>query len=427
MMNYKTDRNFLLFWSSQSVSQLGSAMTSFALILWAYGRSGSALTVSLLTFFNYLPYILASFFAGALIDRHSKKRILLFADSAAALCTVLVLVAALSGRLVFWHIYFANALVGFMNAFQAPAEAVAIGRMLPTEKYRQASGLSSFSSSLSAIAAPMLAALVSAFAGLSGVILFDLATFAFAFVILLFKIHIPENGPQQSGPQPRFFSSCRMGFSFLYKDKGLARLIVGMALLNFFSRLTYENILSPMVLARSGENQFALGCVNAALGGGALLGGLIVSFKKFPGQDIKLLCGAAAFSFLCGDLIMGLGRSLPAWVFAGLAASLPIPLVTAAQNAILYRTVPPALQGRIFAARNAVQYCTIPCGILLGGLLADGLFEPLMRSGLPAAQALGQLVGHGPGSGMALMFLCTGILGAVTSFLLYQSPELQAL
>ena len=64
---------YIIFWLSQSVSQLGSAMTSFALILWAYTQNGSAMTVSLMSFFNYVPYIIVSLFAGTFVDNHSKK------------------------------------------------------------------------------------------------------------------------------------------------------------------------------------------------------------------------------------------------------------------------------------------------------------------------------------------------------------------
>lgn len=68
-------RNFIIFWFSQSVSQLGSSMTSFALIIWSYGRTGSAMSVSLMTFCTWLPYIAASIAAGPVIDRYRKKTI----------------------------------------------------------------------------------------------------------------------------------------------------------------------------------------------------------------------------------------------------------------------------------------------------------------------------------------------------------------
>ena len=76
------------------------------------------------------------------------------------------------------------------------------------------------------------------------------------------------------------------------------------------------------------------------------------------------------------------------------------------QNTILYQKIPVAMQGRVFAVRNAIQYSTIPVGIVLGGWLADYVFEPFMASGNGMAWLLGRIVGDNAGSGMAAMFLC---------------------
>ena len=65
-------------------------MTSFALILWAYTQNGSAMTVSLMSFFNYMPYIIVGLFAGTFVDNHSKKKVMLVSDSIAAVCSAIV-------------------------------------------------------------------------------------------------------------------------------------------------------------------------------------------------------------------------------------------------------------------------------------------------------------------------------------------------
>ena len=124
---------------------------------------------------------------------------------------------------------------------------------------------------------------------------------------------------------------------------------------------------------------------------------------------------------------MGVGRNMVAWSFAGLAASLPIAFINAGQMLILYKYVPEKMQGRIFAVRNALQYSTIPAGILLGGFLADYVFEPFMRTEKPFAQMLHRIVGMGAGSGMAVMFLCTGIFGTIFSFISYHQKAIRNL
>ncbi|MVB12695.1 Transmembrane secretion effector [Caprobacter fermentans] len=418
----------MLFWLSQSISELGSSMTGFALILWAYARTQSAMTVSLLTFFSYLPYVAVSLFAGAFTDRHRKKPILLWTDSIASLCSLTVLALFFTGKFEIWQIYLVNAVTGAMNAFQLPATAVAVGRLVPREQYEKVSGMNSFSKSMITVATPTLAAFASSFFGLAGVLAFDLLTFFFAFSVLLFRIRIPEHRAHREQTERRhLLTDCREGFRFLVSRRGLLSLIFSMAVMNFFSNITYENILPAMILSRSGQNEMTLGVVSGLIGFGGVLGGLIVSFVKLPENKIRLIYFSAAFSFLFGDVLMGLGRTVPVWIVAALAASVPIPFVAAGQNVILYHTVPEEIQGRVFAVRNAVQFGTIPLGTLLGGALADYVFEPFMKSRSPLAVTLQKLVGSGSGSGMAVMFLCTGVLGFLLSVCWYRSRNLKSL
>lgn len=158
-------KKYILFWLSGSVSQLGSAMTSYALILWSYTRTGSAMSVSLMSFFNYLPYIAVSVFAGSFVDRRSKKKIMLASDSLAAACSLAVLFFSLDGSLQMQHIYLVNAMIGLMNAFQSPAQSIAVGMLVPKEKLGQASGMDSFSSNLVTVIAPVPLPLFSPLAG----------------------------------------------------------------------------------------------------------------------------------------------------------------------------------------------------------------------------------------------------------------------
>ena len=200
-----------------------------------------------------------------------------------------------------------------------------------------------------------------------------------------------------------------------------------MALLNFFSRLTYENILSPMILMRSLNDTIVLGNVNAIMGVGGVLGGIIVSTGKVKANSAKKIYISAILSFMLGDIIMGIGRNGIVWSVAGLMASFPIPFINAGQMEILYKNIPKDMQGRIFSVRNAIQFSTIPIAILLGGFLVDCVFEPFMMLDIPLTRFLKMLVGEGAGSGMAVMFLCTGILGTLFSINFYYRKDIHNL
>ena len=134
-------RDFLILWSTQSLSQLGSSMTAFALTLWLYEETGSALKTATLTICSYVPYVVMSIFAGALSDRFDKKRTMLVCDLLAALSTIAVLALYLTDHLAVWHLYAINAVSGLMNTVQQPASEVATTLLIPKEQYQRASGL----------------------------------------------------------------------------------------------------------------------------------------------------------------------------------------------------------------------------------------------------------------------------------------------
>ncbi len=424
-MEVKSFKKYIILWLSQSVSGLGSSMTGFALVLWAYGQSRSAMSVSMMSFCNYVPYVILSLFVGSFIDRHNKKTIMLVSDGIAAFGSLAVLALLLADRLAVWNIYMINVVIGITNAFQQPASAVATGWLVPKEKISNVSGMNSFSHNLIVVFGPMLAAFLFAAGGLPLILLIDLASFAFAFCVLLFFIVIPEQVQEKTYRSP--FAGMAEGFAFLKREKGILYMMLTMALINFFSRLTYENILSPMILSRSSGDSNVLGIVNACMGAGGIAGGILVSVKKESRHKAEAIFVSTALSFLFGDLMMAVGKNVFWWTAAAVAASLPIPFVMANQNAILYRKIPSAMQGRVFAVRNAIQYSTIPVGIILGGCLADYVFEPFMVSGNRLAGVVGTIVGNGAGSGMAAMFLCTGICGFTVSILSCFNREIKKL
>jgi predicted MFS family arabinose efflux permease len=372
-----------------------------------------------------MPYICLSIFVGGYIDSHKKKSILLVSDLIPAIVTFTVIIAFLYDAFNISMIYAVNIINGTTMAFQSPAQSATAGLLVPNDKYAKASGMQSFSNNLITVATPMIASSVLALFGLNTVILIDIISFLFAFFVLLFLIDIPEHpaviAKSKKGTIHSLLGENREGFSWLKNHQSILKLMINMAVMNFFSRLAYENILSPMILARTGENETTLGIVSTVLGVGGILGGIIVSAASLPKNNLKVIYVSAGLSFLLGDLLMGIGQSTIVWVIAGLGASIPIPFIGAGYSNILYHSTPKELQGRVFSARNSIQYSTIPVGILLGGLLADQVFEPFMNSDNIISNMLGCIVGKGQGSGMAVMFLCTGVLGALMCFLWYRN------
>lgn len=160
---------FLILLGSQSISQIGSSMTSFALIIWAYQKNGTVMSISMLSVCTYLPYILVSIFAGTLIDRWNKKAVILISDTIAAICTLCVLILYCSDLLQLWHLYIINTLLGLMNAFQSPASNVAVTLIVPKEQYNRVSGLQSLSDSALTTFTPIFATTIISLKGMEAI------------------------------------------------------------------------------------------------------------------------------------------------------------------------------------------------------------------------------------------------------------------
>lgn len=420
-------KDFLILWGTQAMSSLGTAMTNFALIIWVYQQKGTATSLTMLSVCSMLPSVFFCFIAGTIADRWNKKNIMLVADLLAALGTVIVLVLFLNSALEIWHLYIINFLLSFMNAFQNPATYVATSLLVPKEYYVKVSGLQAFSGSVVTILAPALGSAILAFGGLRIVLLIDLSTFAVAFLILLCYIKIPDVPQEIREKAETFWGSCMAGINFLRENVPMLRIILFFAFINFLSKMGGYGMLAPLVLGKMGGDQLALGVVEAAVGIGTLVGSVMVILSKPAKSRVLTIFFSCAMSFLLGDVLQSLSHSLPLLAIAAFASNLPLAFLNANLTAIMRIHVPTAMQGRVFSARDTIQYSTMPVGLFLGGVLADYVFEPLMMGTSPLAQVLSVLFGTGKGAGISVMFFIVGITGFVTCMVSLRNPIYQSL
>lgn len=419
---------FLVLLGSQSISQLGSSMTSFALIIWAYQKNGTVMSISLLSVCTYLPYILVSVFAGTFIDKWNKKAVMLISDAIAAICTLCVLILQYSSLLQLWHLYIINTLLGLMNAFQSPASNVAVTLIVPKDQYNRASGLQSLSDSVLRIFTPILATTIISLKGLQAILVIDLVSFLIAFSLLLLFIKIPNNIEMNDRTRKyNFFSELKKGFVYLLREKGIFYLIVFMSVINLLGSMAYSSVLPAMILSRTNNNEMLLGLVTSAIGVGGIIGGIMVTLMKPPKSRVKTIFNSCALSFFLCDVLLGASKNIYVWVFGAIAGNIAIPFLNGSEISILRTKIPVDIQGRIFSIRSAIQFSTIPIGYLLGGILSDKVFEPLMLKSVLMQQTIGKIVGIGRGSGMAIIFLITGTIGILLSMIFKHNSKINEL
>ncbi len=418
--SFKQLHSFLLLWGSQTVSQLGTAMTDYAVIIWVYSRKGTASSVTLLTVCTFLPTIFFRFLAGSMVDWQNKKRIMLIADLVAACGTLAVFALHSADVLQIWHLYVINFLLSLMNAFQEPASFVAVSLLVPKEHYARAGGLQGFSGAAVSILAPALGALLLACGGLELVLMVDLSTFAVAFLILLFLIRIPEGVRQKTEEEP-FSKTCLAGIRYLKEHTAILRITLFLAVINFLAKLGNDGMLSPFILGRTGNNQSVLGMVESFTALGVLAGSLLATLMKPAKKRVPLIFVATGLVF-SGNIIQSLTSRPWLWCAAAFGSYLMAAVMNINMDTLMREKVPTEMQGRVFSAKSTLQNCTIPPALLLGGLLADTVFEPFITADSPLQQALSGLFGTGKGAGIGLMFFIIGIAGMLISFTRLKKP-----
>ena len=408
MMNSKKLKTFYILWSTQGLSQLGSAMTGFALTLWLYEKTGSALSTAALTICTYAPYVLMSIFAGAISDKYDKKKTMLVCDALAALTTVTVFILYRTDRLAVWHLYAVNAVSGLMNTVQQPASEVATTLVVPKEYYQKTSALQSLSRSVIAIGNPLLASALYGLAGLDAVIAVDIATFAVAFLALLLLIRLPETR-REAGKEEQVLKLAREGLRFLRDNPLVLDVILFMSGVNLIAS-AFDAVLPALVIPRAGNA--VLGVVTSCSGVAMVLGSMLATAMPRPKNRVRVIYLTMLFSLGTENFLLAFSREPVLWCVGQVIGWLFVPVMGANQNVIMRNSIPVELQGRVYACRNTLQFFTIPIGLALGGFMVDSVCEPFMSAN-GGNGLLTALFGAGKGAGAALMMFVLGVAGVL--------------
>jgi MFS family permease len=404
---------FTIVCVGQVFSLLGTAMTGFALAIWAWQVTGQATALALVGFFGFAPIVLVGPVAGALVDRWNRKLTMMLSDLAAGVSTIAAFVLFVTGNLQIWHLYVTNLFAAAFQAFHFPSYSAAVTTMVPKEQYGRASGMLSLAQNISGVFAPVMAALLLGIVGIAGIMLVDLTSVSIAVAILLL-VHIPQPAVTEAGLKGRgsIWKESVYGFRYISERHSLLGLLLIFFGFNLISTFCFT-LLAPMILARTSNDAVTLGSVMSASGAGGVVGSLVLSVWGGPKRKINgVLFGLVIVGLVTSFL--GLGSNLFMWMLTGFFLTFLVPIINGSSQAIWQAKVAPDVQGRVFSARLLIAQVGAPVSMLLAGPLADGVFEPAMSSNGSLAPFFGSFVGTEAGSGMALMFIIAGLLAALT-------------
>lgn len=419
-------KSFLVIWLGQLISMIGSGLTGFALGVWIYEQTGQATPFAIAAFLSSVPRIVLAPIAGPLVDRWDRRKVMIAADSAAALATLGITLLLFFGDLQIWHIYLMIFFTSCSGAFQEPAYTASITMLVPKKELTRASGLVQTGQSLETLLAPLLAGVLFVAVGLRGILLIDFITFFFAVgALLITRIPQPEYVPSTAeNEKPSIWREAAFGFNYLRLRTGLLGLLLYFALVNFL--LNISVVLSgPLVLSFS--TAASLGAVQTASGAGMLAGSLLLAAWGGPKRKVRGIIAAIGLGAV-GLFLMGLQASVVLIAAGFFLLLFAIPLASGPSQALFQMKVAPGVQGRVFAIRSMISRSMMPLAFLLAGPLSDLLFEPLMQPGGALAESpLGSLLGSGPGRGTALVFVCAGGILLLATLAAYAYPRIRNL
>ena len=154
---------------------------------------------------------------------------------------------------------------------------------------------------------------------------------------------------------------------------------------------------------------------------GVLAGSVLATMMKPAKRRTGLIFIATGFVF-AGNIIQSLTSRPWLWCAAAFGCYVPAAVMNVNMDVLMRENVPTEMQGRVFSAKSTLQNFTIPPALLLGGLLADTVFEPFMGKDSPVQRILSGFFGAGKGSGIGVMLFIVGIAGMAASFTRLRKP-----
>lgn len=417
-------RTFIVIWLGQLFSMIGSGLIGFSLSVWIYDQTGQATPFALTALFSTLPRILLSPIAGAVSDRWNRKMIMLVSDSLSGLITLGTALLLLTGNLQVWMIYLVSFLGAIFGAFQQPAYSASIVMLVPKDQLTRANSMIQMGQAIETLITPLLAGVLFAAIGMQGIIIIDIVTYLIAVLTLvLVSIPQPERKSTVERNQSSILQDISFGWRYLAERSGLLGLLFYFAAVNFFFNLSAV-MLGPLVLSFSSVT--SMGVAQTVMGAGMLAGSLLMSIWGGPkNRKVLAVIGFITLATL-GFLVAGLQPSLTYVSIGVFILTFFIPFASGPSSAIFAAKVAPEVQGRVFATRSMVAQSMMPFAFLVSGILADKVFNPLLVSGGPLANTfIGRWIGVGPGRGIGLMILSSGLLLLFISLGTYAHPRIR--
>ena len=359
----------MLFLISQCITLFGSTLVQMAIVWYVTIQTSSGVWVAAFTLCSYLPQFLISFVAGVWADRHSRKKLIIGADSLIALVTFLMVLTiphitdktvVLGGLLVM------SVIRSFGAGIQTPAVNAVIPQLVPEDQIMRFNGINATMQSVVQFAAPAAAGVLLTINTLSSTLIIDTAT-AIVGIGLLSAVIIPKQAIQNK--ETSVFIDMKIGIKYTLSDKLIGKVLTVYGLFIFLC--VPAGFLSQLFVSRVyGETYWYLSAVELAGFIGMVAGGILMSiWGGFKSRVTTMSVGLIAFGSLA--IGMGLSKQFALYLTLMIIYGVAITMVQTATTTLIQEKAEMSMQGRVFGLLGAMYSGFLPVGMAIFGPMAD--------------------------------------------------------
>jgi MFS family permease len=366
-------RNFRLYIVGQGVSIIGTWMQQVAMAWLVYQLTGSPLWLGMVGFAGQIPALFLTPFAGSLIDRTDRQRILLFTQTIAMSQAFVLAVLTLTGAVTAWHVIVLSLVLGMVNAFDIPTRQSFLNELVGKgPDLANAIALNSSVFNGARLVGPALAGVLLALTSSSVCFLANGVSYL-AVLAALLAMRLPRR--ERPPARGRLVGGVYEGMAYAWRSAPIRSLLLLIGLFNMagMAETTLLPIISTAVLHGDATT---LALLSAAAGVGAFAAAVFLAVRgSVRGLDWWIVMSTTAFGL--GMVAFSFAGTLRTAAFLLSVTGFALLLMTAGANTLLQTIVDEDKRGRVVSLYTMMVTGLAPLGGLGAGLLADGLGAPL--------------------------------------------------
>ncbi|EGP5528116.1 MFS transporter [Enterococcus faecium] len=364
-------KNINLFLTGQFLSGITSMIVQYAIIWYLTKETGSAIILSFATLLGMIPMVLLSPFAGPLVDRWDKKRLLILTDIIVALfAMVLVVVGTISDTFPLWLVFVSLFIRAIAQTFQMPTIQSILPTMVPEEELTRINGQLGMVQSANFIIAPAIGAFLFTVIPINWLILLDVLGAVFGVGLLVF-VTIPKVISQ--GETIHLLTDTKFGVKKLYENKGLWHIMLNGAVFTLLF-MPAASLYPLMTMGYFGQNVGQAGLVEVVYSVGMLAGGAVIGFFgkwKDRMKPIFMAYVVVGTTIGASGLLPGTTQGFFYFLLLNAGAGFATPYFNTLLMAIIQQSYEPNVLGRVLGVFNSLMTLPGPIGLIFVGPLTD--------------------------------------------------------